>query len=118
MADLLDSMLPAAEAALDLDMKWFRIFRDDGLGVLFAPPTVVPRLQRFFNNFCQDIQWTLPDCSGCSQPLVTCPHYNSVDFLDCRITWDLEVDGHWHSKATDVHAYLSPASCSAPHLNS
>ena len=124
MAELLSFMIPAAETALKLDLRWFRIYRDDGLTVIFAPPEVVPLLQEFFNNFSRDIQWTLPQCSTCSQPLVTCPHYTSLDFLDSRIFWSKDQDGHWQfkmtesSKPTDVHAYLAPSSCSAPHLTS
>ena len=124
MAELLSFMIPASETALKLDLRWFRIYRDDGLTVIFAPPEVVPLLQEFFNNFSRDIQWTLPQCSTCSQPLVTCPHYTSLDFLDSRIFWSKDQDGHWQfqmtesSKPTDVHAYLAPSSCSAPHLTS
>ena len=104
-------MLPAAEAALLLDLQWFKIYRDDGLCVLFAHPSEAIHLQQFFNNFSSDIQWTLPDCPECSHPLVTCPHNNSVDFLDSKITWSQDDNEHWQfcmsesSKSTDPCIY-------------
>ena len=124
MAGLLSTMLPAAEAALLLNLQWFKIYRDDGLCVLFAHPSEAIHLQQFFNNFSSDIQWIIPDCPECSQPLVTCPHNDSVDFLDSKITWSQDNNEHWQfcmsesSKSTDAHAYIAPSSCTAPHLNS
>jgi hypothetical protein len=122
MAYVLLSMIPATEKALSTSMEWFKIYRDDGLGITFDPSSKVVEIQEHFNNFNDDIQWTI--CSICNIPEVTCPHYKHLDFLDTRITW-LEKDDImlWqfsmsaYSKPTDVHAYLSPLSCTAPHLN-
>ena len=87
---------------------------------------IVPKIRDFFNAFNPDIQWTIPDCSLCSIPLVACPHYIFLEFLDCKISWkQVQQDSKliWqfqvssYSKPTDCHAYLSPESCTAPHLN-
>ena len=126
MAFLLQSMIPAVEKALSTNMDWFSIYRDDGLGITLDDPTIVPNIQQFFNRFNNDIQWTIPDCSICHSPEVACPHYDHLDFLDTRITWNLVDKDNikvWqftmsaYSKPTDIHAYLSPTSCTAPHLN-
>ena len=126
MAYLLLSMIPATEEALSTSMDWFKIFRDDGLGITFDSSSKVVEIQEQFNNFNDYIQWTIPICSICNIPEVTCPHYNHLDFLDTRITWHQvkkEDTMVWqfsmsaYSKPTDVHAYLSPLSCTAPHLN-
>ena len=126
MAHLLNIMIPATEAALSTVLDWFKIYRDDGLGVTFDTPDTVLSILEFFNGFNSQIQWTLPQCSICQTPEVSCPHYDHLDFLDTRITWkqvkkgDIQV---WqfimsaYSKPTDAHAYLSPSSCTAPHLN-
>ena len=126
MAHLLSSMIPAAETELSTNMDWFKIFRDDGLGITFDDPDTVLSILRFFNSFNDQIKWTIPECSICSIPEVICPHYEHLDFLDTRITWNQVQKGNirvWqftmsaYSKPTDVHAYLSPSSCTAPHLN-
>ena len=81
----------------------------------------------FFNDFNQHIQWTIPSCKLCLIPEVTCPHYSNLEFLDCDISWKQVRKNNilvWqfsvksYSKSTDCHAYLSPLSCSSPHLNS
>ena len=73
MAFLLQSMIPAAERALSTNMEWFRIYREDGLGITFDDPTIVPNIQQFFNRFNNDFQWNIPDCSICHSPEVACP---------------------------------------------
>ena len=126
MADLLDSMIPAAEAALSTSMELFKIYRDDGLGVTFESSDKVISILDFFNKFNSQIKWTIPQCSACQIPEVCCPHYDHLDFLDTRISWKQVVkEGFkvWqftmsaYAKPTDAHAYLAPASCTAPHLN-
>ena len=76
MSDLLDSMIPACESALSTTLDpLFKIFRDDGLGVVLDTPDIVAKIRDFFKAFNPDIQWTIPDCSLCSVPLVAYPHY-------------------------------------------
>ena len=125
MSHLLMSMIPATEKELSTDMEWFKIYRDDGLGITFDQPNQVIAIQKSFNSFNNDIQWTLENCSTCNMPEVNCPHYNHLDFLDTRITWDQVKKGDiklWqfsmsaYSKQTDAHSYLSPTSCTSPHL--
>ena len=70
MAFLLQSMIPAAEKAISTNMEWFRIYRDDGLGITFDDPTTVLAIHQFFNRFNNNIQWTIPDCSICQSPEV------------------------------------------------
>ena len=128
MAYLLDSMVPACEEALNVKLDpFFKIFRDDGLGVTFADPTIVADILEFFNGFNSNIQWTIPLCRICDVAEVTCQHYTHLEFLDCDISWKQVLKGDsliWqfcvksYAKATDCHAYLSPNSCSSPHLNS
>ena len=126
MADLLSSMIPATEDALNTLMDWFKIYRDDGLGVTFDTSDTVLSILEFFNAFNNQIKWTIPQCTICHIPEVCCPHYDHLDFLDTRITWKQVQKGNiklWqffmsaYSKPTDAHAYLSPSSCTAPHLN-
>ena len=126
MAHLLNTMIPATEQALSTVLDWFKIYRDDGLGVTFDTPDTVLSILEFFNDFNSQIQWTLPQCAICHKPEVSCPHYHHLDFLDTRITWkqvkkgDIQVCQFImsaYSKPTDAHAYLSPSSCTAPHLN-
>jgi hypothetical protein len=127
MSSLLDSMIPACEAELSTSLDpLFKIYRDDGLGVIFNSPDIIPLIRDFFNNFNLAIQWTIPECSACGVPLATCPHYNCLEFLDCKITWKQVPQGTkfiWqfevssYSKPTDCHAYIAPESCTAPHLN-
>jgi hypothetical protein len=126
MAHLLNTMIPATERALSITLELFKIYRDDGLGVIFGSPSIVLSILEFFNGFNDQIQWTIPQCSICQTPEVTCPHYTHLDFLDTRISWKQvdRVDSKvWqfsmsgYSKPTDAHAYLSPVSCTAPHLN-
>ena len=126
MAHLLCSMIPAAEEALSTNMDLFKIFRDDGIGVTFDEEQKVLEILQFFNEFNKQLQWTIPECSICSIPEIICPHYDHLDFLDTRITWRQVKKGDiyvWQfvmsafSKPTDSHAYLSPSSCTAPHLN-
>ena len=87
---------------------------------------LIPLNRDFFNNFNTAIQWTIPQCFLCDLPLATCPHYNCLEFLDCKITWQQIPQGNkliWqfkvssYSKPTDCHAYIAPESCTAPHLN-
>ena len=105
----------------------FKIFRDDGLGITFDGPEIVAKILEFFNSFEPSIKWTIPSCPHCLQPQVLCHHYNHLEFLDCKIGWKQVPKGDinvWQfyvtsfSKTTDCHAYLSPNSCSSPHLNS
>ena len=126
MADLLDRMVPACQQTISTNMDpFFKIYRDDGLGITFESPDVIIKILEFFNNFEPSIQWTIPTCPVCHQPYVLCPHYNYLEFLDCKITWKKVPKGDlfiWQfqvssfSKPTDCHAYLSPSSCSSPHL--
>ena len=106
---------------------FFKGYRDDGLGITFCDPARIPEIVAFFNDFNEHIQWTIPICSICSVPEVTCCHYQQLEFLDCLFTWhQVPKDDKliWQfaaksfSKSTDCHAYLSPLSCSAPHLDS
>ena len=63
MSDLLDEMVPACESTLSTEMDpFFKIFRDDGLGISFDSPEVVPNIQNFFNAYDPSIQWTIPEC--------------------------------------------------------
>ena len=127
MADLLDRMVPACEVALSTELDpFFKIYRDDGLSVTFDSPEMIVKIFEFFNAFEPSIQWTIPTCPICDQPHVLCHHFDHLDFLDCRISWKQVSKGHlklWqfqvssYSKPTDCHAYLSPSSCSSPHLN-
>jgi len=87
MAHLLCSMIPAAEEALSTNMDLFKIFRDDGIGVTLDEEQKVLEILQFFNNFNNQLQWTIPECSVCSIPEIICPHYDHLDFLDTRITW-------------------------------
>ena len=87
MANLLNSMIPAAEESLSTNMDLFKIFRDDGIGVTFDEPNQVLAILQFFNTFNSQLQWTIPECYLCSIPEVICPHYDHLDFLDTRITW-------------------------------
>ena len=126
MADLLDKMVPACQETVSTNMDpFFKIYRDDGLGITFENPAVILKILEFFNNFESSIQWTIPSCLVCHQPQVLCPHYDHLEFLDCKITWKKVPKGGlsiWqfqvssYSKPTDCHAYLSPSSCSSPHL--
>ena len=128
MADLLDRMIPDCENDLSINLDpFFKVYRDDGLGFTLESPTVVLDILRFFNSYEESIQWTIPHCQTCSLPEVTCPHYECLEFLDCRITWKQVLKAGvpiWqfqvssYSKPTDCHAYLAPTSCTAPHLNS
>ena len=60
MADLLSSMIPATEDALNTLMDWFKIYRDDGLGVTFDTSDTVLSILEFFNAFNNQIKWTIP----------------------------------------------------------
>ena len=127
LADLLDRMIPACENDLDILLDpFFKIFRDDGLGVLFGNPSLIQDILRFFNQYEPTIQWTIPICSICSKAEATCQHYQCLEFLDCSISWKQVRKDElliWqfivqsYSKPTDVHAYLAPSSCTSPHLN-
>ena len=127
MAHLLSTMIPDTEHALSTSLEWFKIYRDDGLGVTFDSSKTVLDILEFFNNFSQ-LKWTIPhpQCSICNIPELSCPHYDHLDFLDTRLTWKQVKKGNimvWqftmsaYSKPTDAHAYLSTSSCTAPHLN-
>ena len=56
MAYLLLSMIPATEKALSTSMEWFKIYRDDVLGITFDPSSKNVEIQEHFNNFNDDIQ--------------------------------------------------------------
>ena len=46
MAALLDTMVPACQAAVSSNMDpFFKVYRDDGLGVTFDSPEIVPKLE-------------------------------------------------------------------------
>ena len=120
-------MIPNCESALGITLDpFFKAYRDDGMGVVFGHPGVILEILNFFNQFDDDIQWTLPICQICSLHEAVCPHYKCMEFLDCLITWKQVSKGDvliWqfqvesYSKPTDCHAYLHPASCTSPHLN-
>ena len=128
MAYLLNDLIPSCEQQLSIQLDpFFKIFRDDGLGVVFCDPSVILDILGFFNSFNEHIQWTVPICKICSVPEATCHHYEQLEFLDCLFTWQQYPKGDkliWQfsaksfSKSTDCHAYLSPLSCTAPHLDS
>ena len=111
-------MIP--ECASELEAKLdplFKIYRDDGFGVIMESPEIIPLIRDFFNNFNTAIQWTIPQCSLCDLPLAICPHYDCLEFLDCKITWQQVPQGNkliWqfevssYSKPTDCHAYIAP----------
>ena len=51
-------MIPECESALSLQLDpFFKIFRDDGLGVVFGDPSVIPKLQSFFNGYNNGGNW-------------------------------------------------------------
>ena len=112
LAHLLDDMVPACEGALSTVLDpFFKIFRDDGLGITFGDPLVIIRILEFFNSFDSSIQWTTPNCKVCKEPESICPHYEKLEFLDCSITWKTVPKGDLHiwqftvksfAKATDV----------------
>ena len=96
------------------------------MGISFDSPEVVPNIQNFFNAYDPSIQWTIPEGQHCHQPEVLCQHYRHLEFLDCKITWKQVPKGNFNvwqfqvssfSKPNDCNAYLSPLSCSSPHLN-
>ena len=126
MAHLLKSMVPAAEKHIKTDMNWFKIYRDDGLGITLQDPSIPVKIKEFFNNYDENIQWTITNCDCCNVPEVACPNYSSLIYLDTKISWQQvkkddifiwQFSTSVHSKKTDVHAYIHPQSCSAPHLN-
>ena len=128
IANLFDSMIPECEISLDIQLDpFFKAYRDDGLGVIFGDPSIIPQVKDFFNNYNESIQWTIPDCKTCGVPEATCQHYSQLEFLDILVTWKQvpkddflvwQFQTATYSKPTDVHAYLHPTSCSSPHLNS
>ena len=128
IAHLLDDMIPACERQLSVQLDpFFKAYRDYGLGLVFCDPSVIPLILSFLNSYNDSIQWTIPACKSCDLPEATCSHYHQLEFLDVLITWkQVPKNGSliWqfqtrnYSKATDVHAYLHPTSCSSPHLNS
>ena len=65
MAHLLNTMIPATERALSITLELFKIYRDDGLGVIFGSPSIVLSILEFFNGFNDQIQWTRPQCAIC-----------------------------------------------------
>ena len=88
MSDLLDTMVPACEVALSTIMDpFFKIYRDDGLGITFDDQEEVLKILNFFNAYESSIQWTIPSCSECLIPQVVCQHYDHLEFLDCNIGW-------------------------------
>ena len=127
IAHLLDKMVPECEISVNVLLDpFFKVYRDDGLGMVLVDPQVVVDILNFFNQFDENIQWTLPSCKICLLPEATCAHYNQLEFLDCLITWKQVPKGDhliWqfqvqsYSKPTDCHAYLHPVSCTSPHLN-
>ena len=127
MAYLLDHLIPECERQLSINLDpFFKVYRDDGLGIIFVDPNYIQQILEFFNAFNESIQWTVPKCSVCSLPEASCQHYENLEFLDCKFTWKQVRKGDqliWQfsvkcfSKTTDCHAYLSPTSCSSPHLN-
>ena len=127
MSYLLDSMIPACESSLNISLDpFFKIFRDDGLGIVFGDPQIISEVVDFLNEYNHVIQWTVPDCTICGLPEATCEHYEKLNFLDITVTWKQikkkdkliwQFQTSNFAKPTDVHAYLHPSSCSSPHLN-
>ena len=93
MVYYLQSLIPATESATNINLDWFKIYRDDGLGIIFALPEKVIEILHFFNRYSEDIKWTIPKCSVCNTYEVICPHYTYVEFLDTKISWEEKQKG-------------------------
>ena len=109
MAHLLSTMIPATEHALSTSLEWFKIYRDDGLGVTFDSSKTVLDILEFFYNFSQ-LKWTIPQCSICNIPELSCPHYDHLDFLDTRLTWKQVKKGNIMVWQFTMSAYSKPTS--------
>ena len=124
---LLQVVVPILEHQLELDLRFLRFFRDDGLLIFFGNGGIVLDLLAILNSQREELTFTTERCAcgdvlGCC---MLCP--KSLPFLDCLISVNevMTEDGFsiqqlkttTYSKATDVHHYIEPTSCT-PNLNS
>ena len=122
----LQGVVPIIEETLNLDLRFLRFFRDDGLCFFFGDGQIIIDMLEILNCQREELKFTTEKCL-CGDVLGCCRSCDrSLPFLDCLISvYTVEVDGLsisqiktvTYSKPTDVHHYIEPSSCT-PKLHS
>ena len=122
----LQVLVPRLEQTLKVDLKWLKFYRDDGILIFFGDSNIVLDILKILNGERQELQFTTEFCEcknvlGCCS---SCP--KSLPYLDCTISvYQLELENGvkvpqlkttTYSKATDIHHYIEPKSCT-PNLS-
>ena len=117
----LQILVPRLEQSLDMDLRFLRFFRDDGILILFGDNQLVLDMLEILNQEREELQFTTEFCPcnnvrGCCS---VCP--KSLPYLDCMVSVFMErlEDGTiipqlktcTYAKPTDVHHYIDPSSC-------
>ena len=117
----LQILVPRLEHSLDIDLRFLRFFRDDGVLIFFGESQLVLDMLEILNQERQELQFTTEYCP-CDNVLGSCSVCpKSLPYLDCMISvyMDKMEDGtllpqlktSTYSKPTDVHHYIDPSSC-------
>ena len=117
----LQLLIPRLEATLQMDLSWFRFFRDDGILFFHGQGQLVLDMLDILNQERDELTFTTEFCQcgnvqGCCS---ICPV--SIPYLDCLVSVYQEQleDGSLisqiktvtYSKETDIHHYINPSSC-------
>ena len=90
---LLQVLVPRLEQALEVDLKWLKFYRDDGILIFFGDSNIVLDILKILNGERQELQFATDFCErknvlGCCS---SCP--KSLPYLDCTISvYQLELE--------------------------
>ena len=117
----LQLLVPRLEQTLNLELRWLKFFRDDGIFIFSGDSRLVFNILDILNQEREELQFTTELCP-CGDVLGCCPVCpKPIPYLDCLVSVYQEIleDGSsipqiktsTYSKPTDVHHYIHPSSC-------
>ena len=119
-------MVPKIVEQLDMDLRFLKFFRDDGIMIFFGNGKLILDMLDILNSERDELTFTTERCL-CGDILGCCTSCNkAIPFLDCLISlYSVETEDGLiipqiktvtYSKSTDVHHYIEPSSCT-PNLH-
>ena len=122
----LQVVVPKIVEQLDMDLRFLKFFRDDGILIFFGNGKLILDMLDILNSERDELTFTTERCL-CGDILGCCLSCNkAIPFLDCLISlYSVETEDSLiipqiktvtYSKSTDVHHYIEPSSCT-PNLH-
>ena len=122
----LQVVVPKIVEQLDMDLRFLKFFRDDGILIFFGNGKLILDMLDILNSERDELTFTTERCL-CGDILGCCTSCNkAIPFLDCLISlYSVETEDGLiipqiktvtYSKSTDVHHYIEPSSCT-PNLH-